>query len=514
MEILTAILCTVVLFSFYYYLKWNYSYWNRIGLDCLEPHYIFGNTISLCKGVSTSETFVKLYKEMKSKGYKHAGCYFFLKPFYMPVDLQFVKNVIQTDYEYFLNHGIYHDEESEPITAHLFSLENEKWRTLRKKLSPTFTSGKIKMMYPTLFASSSGLKELLEQHAESADAVNIKKVLLRFSIDVIVSVAFGLNCNSLKEKDSKFVEIAVKMFDSVPLWERCKEAAIFLFPKKLLKAISFKFMHKDVEDFFFNLVGDTIKYREENNVYRKDFMHLLLQLKNRGRVADDAFITRQETDKGEDFITFNELVAQCFVFFVAGFETSATTLSFALLQLALNKDVQDKLRDEILTIKEKYDGDLCYDAILEMTYLEKVVYETLRKHPPAPLLPRVCNKDYKVPNTEVIIREGTRVVIPVIAIQNDPDIYPDPEKFDPERFSEENKANRPSVAYLPFGEGPRYCIGSRFGLLEVKVALAVILSNFNIELDSKTKIPIQYAYTNGFVLEVDGGIWLKISKLI
>lgn len=92
--------------------------------------------------------------------------------------------------------------------------------------------------------------------------------------------------------------------------------------------------------------------------------------------------------------------------------------------------------------------------------LESIFLETLRKHPPVPGLPRVCNKEYKVPGTDVIIEKGTRIHIPVQGIQRDPEYYPDPDKFQPERFSEENKAKRPGYTFLVFGEGPRLCIGN------------------------------------------------------
>lgn len=88
--------------------------------------------------------------------------------------------------------------------------------------------------------------------------------------------------------------------------------------------------------------------------------------------------------------------------------------------------------------------------------------ETLRKHPPLPLIPRTCTKDYNIPGTDVVIESGTTVEIPTLSIQRDPEYYPDPDKFDPERFNVENKANRHPYAYIPFGEGHRICIGNCF----------------------------------------------------
>lgn len=100
-------------------------------------------------------------------------------------------------------------------------------------------------------------------------------------------------------------------------------------------------------------------------------MHLLLQLKNRGSVTDDdKIIDSKEKKVG---LTINELAAQAFVFFVAGFETSSTTMTFALYELAVNTKVQEKLRNEICTILEKYNGELTYNGIMEMTYMNQVL---------------------------------------------------------------------------------------------------------------------------------------------
>ena len=87
------------------------------------------------------------------------------------------------------------------------------------------------------------------------------------------------------------------------------------------------------------------------------------------------------------------------------------------------------------------------------------VSETLRKHPPVPMLNRECSQPYKIPGTDTVLDKGTRVIIPVTPLHHDPNYYPEPERFDPERFSEEEKQKRHHYVYLPFGEGPRICIG-------------------------------------------------------
>ncbi|XP_011702923.1 PREDICTED: probable cytochrome P450 6a14 [Wasmannia auropunctata] len=187
-----------------------------------------------------------------------------------------------------------------------------------------------------------------------------------------------------------------------------------------------------------------------------------------------------------------EATAQSYVFFVAGFETSSMTATFALYELALHQDIQEKVRKEIDEILTKYCNDLTYDAVNEMAYLHKVVNETMRKYPPLPMLNRICTKELILPTTNICVPEGTLVTIPVLGLHRDPSIYPDPDKFDPERFNADKIEKRHPYTYLPFGEGPRNCIGSRFGYVLTKVGLVSLLSKYKFKLDPRTPVPLVF----------------------
>lgn len=131
--------------------------------------------------------------------------------------------------------------------------------------------------------------------------------------------------------------------------------------------------------------------------------------------------------------------------------------------------------------------------------------------PPAARISRMCKKPYKIPGTDVVIQPGEHVTIPISGIQMDDEYYPEPERFDPERFKSENKRNRHPMAFIPFGAGPRNCIGLRLGLLVSKIAVASMISEFRVTLSEKTKTPIKYI--NSLVLTVEGGIWINVSRV-
>ena len=183
-----------------------------------------------------------------------------------------------------------------------------------------------------------------------------------------------------------------------------------------------------------------------------------------------------------------------------------------MYEFSVNEELQEKARKSVLAAIEKH-GGLSYDAVADMHYLEQCVNETLRKYPVVVNLQRTNITDYKIPNSTVVIPKGQSIIIPVYAIQHDPDIYPDPEKFDPDRFLPEEIAKRHQYSWLPFGEGPRICIGMRFGVVETKLGLAKLLMNYKFAIDStKTTVPLKLSPT-AFVLTPEEKIYLKMEKI-
>lgn len=141
-----------------------------------------------------------------------------------------------------------------------------------------------------------------------------------------------------------------------------------------------------------------------------------------------------------------------------------------------------------------------------------IILETLRKYPPQAYLSRVANADTRLPGTTYKVRKGDHVFIPIAGIHYDPAIYPEPDRFDPDRMTQEKMKARHPASYLPFGGGPRICIGYRFGLLQVKVGIAMILSKYRLTVNVKTKQPFDYT-PNKIELDVADGIWLNAHQL-
>lgn len=322
---------------------------------------------------------------MKGKG-KIGGIYFFTNPVAFITDLDFLKSVLIKDFQYFQDRGMYYNEKDDPLSgkdafigqiyvqtinknflkAHLLSIGGEKWKRLREKLTPTFTSGKIKTMVPTIVEVAERLKISLTHTIESNPEPEIKDILARFTTDIIGSCAFGIECNCLEDPETRFLEMGLKAFQQ-PRNSFIKQIICASYPN-FGRKMGIKLFRDDVSEFFMKVVRDVVEYREKNNIKRNDFMDLLLQMKNEVTLNDD-----NKSDKKINKLTLEEIAAQVFVFFIAGFETSSTTMTFCLHELSLNQEIQEKARQNVLDALEKHDGKITYESIADMNYLEMCV---------------------------------------------------------------------------------------------------------------------------------------------
>lgn len=195
---------------------------------------------------------------------------------------------------------------------------------------------------------------------------------------------------------------------------------------------------------------------------------------------------------------------QVLIFILAGYETVATALSFTLFLLATHPEICQKVQMEI---DEKIGNDApTYDNVQGLTYLDMCINESLRLFPPGFLIDRVCTEDTVTQG--IHIPKDMVITFPIYAIHHDPDIWPEPEEFQPERFSTEKKDSRHPFAFLPFGNGPRNCIGMRLALLELKVTVAYILKAFTPVACEKTVYPVKI---NKYQMLADDGLWIKLN---
>ncbi|XP_014402814.1 PREDICTED: cytochrome P450 3A12 [Myotis brandtii] len=355
--------------------------------------------------------------------------------------------------------------------------EDETWKRIRTLLSPTFTSGKLKEMFPIIGQYADVLVSNLRKEAEKGQPITLKDVFGAYSMDVITGTSFGVNIDSLNNPQDPFVENIKKLlkFSFFDPYVLCITLFPFLGP--VFEAFNIFMFPKSVTDFF----KKSVKRMKENRLQDKqkrrvDFLQVMINSQN-----------SKETDSHKA-MTDLELVAQSIIFIFAGYETTSTSLSFFMYLMAIHPDVQQKLQEEIeVTFPNK--AIPTYDALAQMEYLDMVMNESLRLFPIAGRLERLCKKDVEI--NGVFIPKGTVVMVPSFILHRDSRYWPDPEEFRPERFSKKNQDSINPYTYMPFGSGPRNCIGMRFAIMNMKLAIVRVLQNFSFKPCKETQIPLK-----------------------
>ncbi|XP_010374099.2 cytochrome P450 3A5 isoform X1 [Rhinopithecus roxellana] len=374
--------------------------------------------------------------------------------------------------------------------------EDEEWKRIRSLLSPTFTSGKLKEMFPIIAQYGDVLVRNLRREAEKGKPVTLKDIFGAYSMDVITGTSFGVNIDSLNNPKDPFVESIKKFLKFDILDPLFLSIVLFPFLTPAFEALNVSLFPKDAMNFLSKSVNRMKKSRlNDKQKHRVDFLQLMIDSQNSKEIESHKALSDQE------------LVAQSIIFIFAGYETTSSVLSFTIYELATHPDVQQKLQKEIDAVLPNK-APATYDAMVQMEYLDMVVNETLRLFPIAIRLERVCKKDVEI--NGVFIPKGAMVVIPTYALHHDPKYWTEPEEFRPERFSKKNKDSIDPYIYTPFGTGPRNCIGMRFALMNMKLALIKVLQNFSFKPCKETQIPLKLG--NQGLLQSEKPIVLKVES--
>ncbi|XP_069342595.1 cytochrome P450 3A8-like isoform X1 [Eulemur rufifrons] len=466
----TWVLLATSLVLLYLYETHSHGLFKKLGIPGPTPLPIVGNVLSYRKG------FWKFDEECYKKYGEMWGVYDGRRPLLAITDPDMIKTVLVKEcFSVFTNR-----RPLGPVgfmkSAVSFS-EDEEWKRIRALLSPTFTSGKLKEMVPIVSQYADVLVRNLRQEAEKGKTVTLKDIFGAYSMDVITATSFGVNIDSLNNPQDPFVEKTKRLLKINLLDPFFFSITIFPFLIPIFELLNISVFPKDVTNFLKNSVKRMKESRlQDKQKHRVDFLQLMIDSQN-----------SKETESHK-VLSDMELIAQSITFMFAGYETTSSVLSFIMYELATHPDVQKKLQEEIdATLPNKTPAT--YDALVQMEYLDMVVNETLRLFPIGGRLQRVCKKDVEIKG--LFIPKGVVVMVPTHILHWDPKYWPEPKEFRPERFSKKNKDNIDPYLYLPFGAGPRNCIGMRFALMSMKLALVKILQNFSFKPCEETQVPMK-----------------------
>ncbi|XP_073499037.1 cytochrome P450 3A8-like [Phyllobates terribilis] len=382
-----------------------------------------------------------------------------------------------------------------PLESAVSNAVDDQWKRIRTVLSPTFTSGKLKQMFPIIKQYGDLLVKNIQKKVDNKDFIDMKDIFGSYSMDVILSTSFSVNVDSLNNPNDPFVTNGKKLFTLSFFNPLFLSTLLFPFLIPLLEKLNFCLLPMSVLNFFQDAIKSIKKNRQKGiHKDRVDFLQLMVDAQIRGNSTG-------ESDHGYKELTDSEIMAQGLIFIMAGYETTSTTLMFLAYHLATHPDVQTKLQEEIDTFLPNKAPPI-YEALMQMEYLDMVLHETLRLYPAAGRIERVCKTTTEI--NGVTIPKDAVIVIPVFVLHRDPEFWPDPEEFRPERFSKENRETRDPYTFLPFGAGPRNCIGMRFAMISMKSVITLLLQNFSFRTCKDTPIP----------LELDTGGFLNTTKPI
>ncbi|PAA78178.1 hypothetical protein BOX15_Mlig028940g3 [Macrostomum lignano] len=442
--------------AFYIYGMWPYSYWKKRGINGPRMLPLIGDLPSFMR----LGFHGKMVEDFKLYGKVH-GTYTLRSPVLVIGDTEMIKQVCIKRAENFTDRGSLGNE-TKPLDKGIAVLKGHEWKRIRSILSPTFSSGKIKAMFPLVEQCSDQLCNALVK--SSNESVDIKTFFTNFTMDVVASTLFGLQINTQDDPNNDFKRHGSELFN-IKLFS-WKFLSLMLFPKiaiPLFKRFEITLFPKESFDFFQKVIHDALVEREasaDSDKYH-DFLASMV-------------VARREAEKeGAKGLTEHEVMAQSLTFFLAGFETTANAMQYLAYFLAWNKDCQDRAYREVLEAKANHGGQVNYECLKSLRYLNNCFEESMRLCPPALLTDRVCTETTTVNGYE--IEKGINVRIPIYCLAHDPEVWEEPERFNPDRFDEDSAESRDPTYLIPFGLGPRNCIGMRLAQMEVRKAMAEML---------------------------------------
>ncbi|RLU18765.1 hypothetical protein DMN91_009122 [Ooceraea biroi] len=349
----------------------------------------------------------KIYSDNKQRSM--VGIYNFTVPSLIVLEPELVKTVLQTNFANFQENTIKIDPKIDPLVSHNpFTTSGEKWAAARKRFTYAFSSMRLKIFLESVKPACVKLENYLKNKVDKSGKIEVElnDLFSKFTAQVVAGAGFGVDgyCFDDEKKNISFQKIG-KIIMEPSIRNNLVFFIAFLIPS-LNRLFKFRLIPKKIDQFFRTLVTELIEQRRADGIPRNDFLHLMVELE------------RIENDKCFDV----ELVtSQALSFFLDGYKTSIT-LSFVGFQLATHPEVQNRLRDEMSTVLNKYDNEITYEALKEMVYMDQVINESMRLIPPAGFLSKMCTEEFELKGSDGLtchMQPGTDVLIPIQGLHKD-----------------------------------------------------------------------------------------------
>lgn len=450
-----ALICALI----YFVSRKKFNYWKEKNIPFLEPQTLLGNYGPY---ILLKESIGEVVRDicLKFPEQPMVGAFLGTEPALIIQDPQIIKLVITKDYYNFSGREISDFCKKELFTQSLFFAYGDKWRVLRQNLTPMFSSAKMKNMFYLIENCSKVMERVLDEEVAANEVQEMRGMMARFTMDCIGSCVFGVDTKCLEQAENNpFRTVGTQVLE-VSNFRGSKTVMRAIWPS-LFYGLGFKLLTAEAENFFSTFLSTVFRERQQMASTRRDFIDLFIEFKKGSGLTGDAIQNMKDASSGDIThmeITEEVLISQCIALFAAGYETSALASSLTLYELSKKPECMERVLEEVDGYMRNHNNRLQYECVAELQYLDQCINETMRLYPALNVLTREVYDNYTLPNG-LKLEKGMRVHVPVHHLHRNPKYFPDPEEYIPERFSPEQKNNITPYTYMPFGEGPRICIG-------------------------------------------------------
>jgi len=512
-DYLTAVLLAVLTFSlvvhYYRIRRYQFELFARLGIPGPSPHIIMGNgdlirNRSLVP-IQVMDHWQRLYGQLY-------GYFIGLKPYIVISNLDHIHQVLVKEFQNFVNRPSL-GMNLRPLIDTLVYLRDQRWKEVRRVISPTFSSRQMRHISSVVNCCVDILIDIVDDR--QYDNIEFHGLFQGLTCQVICKTALNTNVECQHDPQNHFLH-ALRHFFKAGSSRFIDVAVYFPVVKTIISRISpCGQFTQSIVDKVQHAIDQHRHNGESVNDKMKhiDMLTLLLDSAAGGSSDDDShpLDTSHRLNPRRRIhylLSDEEIVANAWVFLLGGFETTANTLTYCCYLLAKHPDIQQRVYEEIVQ-HVQIGQDLEFDVLSQLIYLDQVISETLRMYPPVVLMiTREVASDTQIGDYD--IPAGTNIQIPVWQVHHNPDIWPNPHTFDPDRFLPKRKKERHPMAWIPFGAGPRGCIGLRFALLETKVALAKILIKYRILPCKRTEEDLTLRVPTVTLNPPEEGVWLAV----
>jgi cytochrome P450 len=440
------------------------------------------------------------------------------------IDVDIIKEVLIKQFNSFTDRMKFSLTNTEGVSGNgIVTLTGDHWKDVRNGVTPVFSSGKIKQISEIVKEKNDIFLNNMSTEATRGQVFDIYNYVQKLTLEVIGKAAFAIDCECQTNADDPFYRKCNEFFSNVDPSKSRLIIASVMFPELqfLWKRSRFLAPFGAAEDWLINGLIRVFEQRKNNLETFKgiDVLQIMLQSRldskqqpaNGHSVGSDPGVINRKTQYQ---MTDIEILGNSFVFLLAGYETTSTALAYSCWLLAKHPEVQRKLQDEVRNyLAAKAQKVVGFDAVRDLHYLDAVFHECLRMYPPVPgFVARSATDDVTVKG--IPLSKDMEIVVGVEALHYDSRYWESPELFRPERFLTDGRFDPSTfnpMTWLPFGSGPRNCVGLRFAEMEYKLSLASLMSRFTLQLPEGEKGKL-VANSQGVLLRPAEGVHVKILE--